>query len=50
MPCSTSCLMLRMVCWRVRMLSVRCWFIVVSVAEDGADGLVGGVPCGMLEV
>jgi hypothetical protein len=39
MPFSTSSLMLRMVCWRVRMLSVRCWFILVS--GDDAEARLG---------
>jgi hypothetical protein len=44
MPCSTSFLMLRMLCWRVRMLSVRCWFIPGSVSgDDGAGEAVWGM-------
>lgn len=36
-PAATSSLMLAIVCWRVRMLSVRCWAVLSCAGAEATD-------------
>jgi hypothetical protein len=42
-PADISSLMLAIVCWRVRMLSVRCWAVLFWDGVEGSDAFVDDV-------